>query len=130
MVVRSKVAKVVARKKNLTLELAYWFWTEIKGEEWNFNHPLCKGTMRDAKNLIKPKEGTGVTTEEVKRTIEYIVKDMRDEDVKSNLSDLTNLIKLRMLKRGENTENIGTRENGPFNIIVNYPNKPLVKVSE
>ena len=67
----------MTRKKSPTIDLAYWFWTEIKGEEWNFNHPLCKGTMRDAKNLIKPKEGTGVTIEEVKRTIEYVVKDMR-----------------------------------------------------
>ena len=66
----------------------------------------------------------------IDEALDYIVADMRGKNVKSNISEIANLVKLRMLKRGETTENVATTQNEPFKIVVNYPNKPLVKVSE
>jgi len=46
----------------------------------------------------------------INEALDYIVKDMRKGEVKSNLAEIPNLIKLKMLKRGEHTESLGINE--------------------
>ena len=45
--------------------------------------------------------------------LEYIMKNVKSGDVKANLAEVTNLIKLKMAKRGENTDNVGFSTNIP-----------------
>jgi hypothetical protein len=55
--------------------------------------------------------------------IAYVLQDMQKRKVKSNLSNLAELIKLRMLKRGEVTDKVAAEQTEPFKIVINYPNK-------
>jgi hypothetical protein len=55
--------------------------------------------------------------------IAYVLQDMQKRKVKSNLSNLAELIKLRMLKRGEVTDKVAAEQTEPFKIVINYPKK-------